>query len=79
MRTIRLRIEAVACSSLQTAGQHMSDRSSDQGSLNVVLNGVAIQVTNLVYFFKFAPGMVTSLNTHIDNKTRSTTHFGKGR
>jgi hypothetical protein len=47
--------------------------------LNVVLNGVAIQVTNLVYFFKFAPGMVTSLNTHIGNKSRSTTDFGKGR
>jgi hypothetical protein len=47
--------------------------------LNVVLNGVAIQVTNLVYFFKMAPGMVTSLNTSIDNKSRSTTDFGKGR
>jgi hypothetical protein len=47
--------------------------------LNVVLNVVAIQVTNLVYFFKMAPGMVTSLNTSIDNKSRSTTDFGKGR
>ena len=47
--------------------------------LNVVLNGVAIQVTNLVYFFKMAPGMVTSLNTSIGNKSRSTTDFDKGR
>jgi hypothetical protein len=47
--------------------------------LNVVLNGVAIQVTNLVYFFKMAPGMVTCLNTSIGNKSRSTTDFGKGR
>lgn len=28
MRTIHLMIEAVACSSLQTAGQHISDRDS---------------------------------------------------
>ena len=32
MRTNRLMIEAVACSSLQTAGQHISDRGSDQCS-----------------------------------------------
>jgi hypothetical protein len=46
---------------------------------NVVLIVVAIQVTNLVYFFKFAPGMVTSLNSRIGNKSRRTTDFGKGR
>jgi hypothetical protein len=47
--------------------------------LNVVLNVITIQVTNLVYFFKMAPGMVTSLNTNIGNKSRRTTDFGKGR
>jgi hypothetical protein len=47
--------------------------------LNVVLIVVAIQVTILGFFFKFAPGMVTSLNTSIGNKSRSTTGFGKGR
>ena len=46
---------------------------------NVVPNVVSLQVTNLVYFFKMAPGMVTSLNTRIGNKSRSTTDFGKGR
>jgi hypothetical protein len=45
----------------------------------VVLNVVVIRVANLVYFFKFAPGMVTSLNTSIGSKSRSTTPFGKGR
>jgi len=47
--------------------------------INVVLNGVAIQVTNLVFFSNMASGMVTSLNTNIGNKSRSTTDFGKGR
>ena len=32
MRTNRLMIEAVACSSLQTAGQHISDKGSVQCS-----------------------------------------------
>ena len=44
---------------------------------NVVLNVLAIQVINLVYFFKMAPGMDTGLNTSIGNKSRSTTDFGK--
>jgi hypothetical protein len=47
--------------------------------LNVMLIVAAIQVTNLVYFFKFAPGMLTSLNIRIGNNSRSTMDFGKGR
>ena len=47
MRTNRLMIEAVAWSSLQTAGQHISDSGSDSCSANAV----AIQVTNF-YLFK---------------------------
>ena len=75
MRTNRLMIEAVACSSLQTAGQHMSDRGSAQ--CGAQCHHHPGHQSGL--FFQNAPGMVTCLNTRIGNKSRSTTDFGKGR